>query len=314
MLILCMDGHQQLAEALSHSLEADILPLESRHFPDGEHYFNVPAEVKDEDVVVLCHLHQPNDKAMGLLFMARHLKDMGAKRVGLVSPYLAYMRQDIRFQPGECLTSKYFAELISNVFDYLVTIDPHLHRYHHLNEIYSIPTRTLHATAIIGEYLHKLGEENPDQKLLIVGPDEESEQWAKTVADAAGCEHLVLTKTRSGDRDVAIHIPDVEKYQQHLPVMVDDIISTGRTMLRTAEELKKQGLNKPLCIGVHAVFADGAIEEMRAGPIADIRTCNCIPHDTNQIDIGYLLTPAILELILECETHITLPESEEDAS
>lgn len=307
MLILCMDGHQQLAESLAQSLAAKVLPLEHRHFPDGEHYFNLPAEVNGEDVVVLCHLHQPNDKAMGLLFMASHLKEMGAKRVGLVSPYLAYMRQDIRFQPGECLTSKYFARLISQHFDYLVTIDPHLHRYHHLNEIYSIPTRTLHATRIIGEYLHTIGqqlsEQNPAQKVLVVGPDEESEQWAKTVASAAGCEHLVLTKTRRGDRDVAIHIPDVEQYRQHLPVMVDDIISTGRTMLRTAEQLQQQGLNAPLCIGVHAVFADGAEQEMRAGPIADIRTCNCIPHPTNSIDIGYLITPAILELILECESN-----------
>ncbi|WP_420589803.1 ribose-phosphate diphosphokinase [Bacterioplanoides sp.] len=307
MLILCLDGHQQLAKAMSKALQADVLPLESRHFPDGEHYFNLPADVRGEDVVVLCHLHQPNDKAMGLLFMARHLKDMGARRVGLVAPYLAYMRQDIRFQPGECLTSKYFAELISDAFDYLVTIDPHLHRYHHLNEIYSIPTRTLHATRIIGEYLKKLAEKNPQQKLLVVGPDEESEQWAETVARAAGCEHLVLTKTRSGDRDVAIHIPDVEKYQHHLPVMVDDIISTGRTMLRTAEELKKQGLNQPLCIGVHAVFAEGALSEMQQGPIADIQTCNCIPHQTNQIDISYLLTPAILELVLECESQPVEP-------
>lgn len=307
MLILCLDGHQQLANAMSKALQADVLPLESRHFPDGEHYFNLPADVRGEDVVVLCHLHQPNDKAMGLLFMARHLKDMGARHVGLVAPYLAYMRQDIRFQPGECLTSKYFAELISNAFDYLVTIDPHLHRYHHLNEIYSIPTRTLHATRIIGEYLKKLAEKNPQQKLLVVGPDEESEQWAETVAHAAGCEHLVLTKTRSGDRDVAIHIPDVEKYQHHLPVMVDDIISTGRTMLHTAEELKKQGLNQPLCIGVHAVFAEGALSEMQQGPIADIQTCNCIPHQTNQIDISYLLTPAILELVLECESQPVEP-------
>lgn len=299
MLILCMDGHQQLAESLSKALAAEVLPLESRHFPDGEWYFNLPANVEGEDVVVLCHLHQPNDKALGLLFMAAHLKEMGAERVGLVAPYLAYMRQDIRFQPGECLTSKYFAKLISEHFDYLVTIDPHLHRYHHLNEIYSIPTRTLHATRIIGEYLSQLSEQNPEHPLLVVGPDEESEQWAKTVATAAGCEHLVLTKTRSGDRDVAIDIPDVERYRNHLPVMVDDIISTGRTMLRTAEQLQHQGLKHPLCIGVHAVFAEGAEAEMRAGPIADIRTCNCIPHNTNQIDISYLMTPAILELILE---------------
>ena len=182
--------------------------------------------------------------------------------------------------------------------DYLITIDPHLHRYHSLSEIYSIPAQALHATDIIGHYL-KQQVSNP----LVIGPDEESEQWAKNVAQIAGCDYLVLRKTRSGDRDVAIHIPDVQIYADHQPVLVDDIISTGRTMLRTADELVAQGLNKPLCIGVHAVFAEGgpgvpsADEEMRAGPIAGIVTCNCIPHVTNGIDISPLLVPAIQAML-----------------
>ncbi len=102
---------------------------------------------------------------------------------------------------------------------------------------------------------------------------------------------------------MAIHIPDVQRYSDHQPVLVDDIISTGRTMLRTAEELVAQGLNQPLCIGVHAVFAEGgpgvpsADEEMRAGPIAGIVTSNCIPHVTNGIDVSQLLTPAVLSML-----------------
>ncbi len=111
--ILCLDDHAALAsilaEQLSQQQPVSVLPLERRHFPDGELYFNVPADVQGADIIVLCHLHQPGEKALALWFMARHLRDMGARRIGLVAPYLAYMRQDIRFQPGECLTSKYFA-------------------------------------------------------------------------------------------------------------------------------------------------------------------------------------------------------------
>lgn len=301
--ILSLDGHQQLAGELAQQLnaagcETRILTLESRHFPDGELYFNLPEDVAGDDVIVLCQLHQPSDKTLALWLMAGHLRDMGVRSIGLVAPYLAYMRQDIRFKPGECLTSKYFAELINLRFDYLITIDPHLHRYHNLNEIYRIPAVALHATDVIGQYL-KNEVKNP----LIIGPDEESEQWATEVAAVAGCDVLVLRKTRSGDRDVAIHIPDVQQYADHQPVLVDDIISTGRTMLRTAEELVAQGLNKPLCIGVHAVFAEGgpgvpsADEEMRAGPINGIVTCNCIPHPTNGIDVSQLLTPAVLSML-----------------
>jgi ribose-phosphate pyrophosphokinase len=301
--LLCLDGHESLAESLAQQLskagtETRLLALESRHFPDGELYFNLPDIIQGDDVIVLCQLHQPSDKALALWFMARHLREFGARRIGLVAPYLAYMRQDIRFQPGECLTSKYFAELINQNFDYLITIDPHLHRYHSLSEIYSIPAQALHATDSIGQYL----KQNVN-KPLVIGPDEESEQWAKDVAHIAGCDYLVLRKTRSGDRDVAIHIPDVQTYAGHQPVLVDDIISTGRTMLRTADELIAQGLNKPLCIGVHAVFAEGgpgvpsADEEMRAGPIAGIVTCNCILHATNGIDISPLLVPAIQNML-----------------
>lgn len=301
--ILVLDGHQSLAQTLAQQLTASgretaVLSLETRHFPDGELYFNLPENITGKDIIVLCHLHQPSDKALALWFMAGHLRDFGVRSVGLVAPYLAYMRQDIRFNPGECLTSKYFAELINQRFDYLITVDPHLHRYHNLNEIYSIPAEALHATDIIGDYL-KTQVKNP----LVVGPDEESEQWASEVAAVAGCDFLVLRKTRSGDRDVAIHIPDVQRYADHQPVLVDDIISTGRTMLRTAEELVAQGLNQPLCIGVHAVFAEGgegvpsADEEMRAGPIAGIVTSNCIPHVTNGIDVSQLLTPAVLSML-----------------
>ena len=304
-LLLCLDQHQALAESLAEQLTAagkpvQLLALEQRHFPDGELYFNLPADVQGADVIVLCHLHQPSDKTLGLWFMARHLRDMGARSVGLVAPYLAYMRQDIRFQPGECLTSRYFADLINLSFDFLITIDPHLHRYHNLNEIYRIPAQALHATDSIAAYL-RAHVERP----LIIGPDEESEQWAREVAERAGCEVLVLKKIRSGDRDVAIALPDVQRYAQHQPVLVDDIISTGHTMLRTAEQLVQQGLQKPLCIGVHAVFAEGgeglpsAADEMQAGPVAGVITCNCIPHPTNAIDISPLLVPAILQRIPE---------------
>ncbi|GGY37652.1 phosphoribosylpyrophosphate synthetase [Bacterioplanes sanyensis] len=291
MKLLCLDQHQAMATALSSALGAEQLPLEQRHFPDGELYFNLPADVSGEDIVLLCHLHQPNDPAMAIWFLARHLRDMGAGNIILVAPYLAYMRQDIRFQPGECLTSKYFAELISQAVDGLTTIDPHLHRYNSLDEIYRIPSRVLHATDAIGDYLRTLA------KPLVIGPDAESEQWATAVANAAGCDYLVLNKQRSGDREVAIDVPDIRHYQQHTPVLVDDIVSTGRTMLRTAEQLVQQGLPKPLCIAVHAVFAEGAEQEMRAGPIADIVSCDCIPHPSNRIATAGLLAPAINDLM-----------------
>ncbi len=291
MYLVCLDDHLALTQSMAEHLQAKVLPLERRLFPDGEFYFNIDADVTEQDVVMLCHLHQPNDKALAIWFMAKHLRDMGARSVGLVAPYLAYMRQDIRFQPGECLTSRYFAELLNQSVDYLITIDPHLHRYHALNEIYRIPARALHASQLIGQHLKHI------ERPLVIGPDEESEQWAAVVAKEAGCDFLVLRKERHGDRDVLINMPDIDRFRHHTPVLVDDIISTGRTLLRTAEHIQQQGLMPPLCIGVHAVFAEGAEHEMRQGPIADIITCNTIPHASNGIDVSAMLAQGVVELL-----------------
>jgi ribose-phosphate pyrophosphokinase len=251
-------------------------------------------DFSEQDVVLISHLNQPNEKAIGLLFLAGHLRDMGAKSVGLIAPYLAYMRQDIRFKDGECITSRYFSGLINNAFDYLVTIDPHLHRYHRLDEIYRIPNRALHATNIIGEYIKKM-----IPNALIIGPDAESAQWAEGVAAAAQCEFLVFEKTRKGDRDVSVSMPDLSCYADAQPVLVDDIISTGRTLVETAEGLVVAGLRPAICIGVHSVLAEGAEETLNNPAIANWLSCNTIPHASNAIDVSQLIAPAITAIMAE---------------
>ena len=267
MKLICADGHLELANSLGKLLNAEVITPEHRLFPDGEHYYRLDGDFFNEDVVLLSHLHQPNEKAIGLLFLAGHLRDVGARSVGLVAPYLAYMRQDIRFKEGECITSRYFAGLISNAFNYLVTIDPHLHRYHSLNEIYRIPNRALHATNLIGEYIKRM-----IPNALIIGPDAESAQWAEGVAEAAQCEFLVFEKTRKGDR---------------------------RTLVETAEGLVEAGLRPAICIGVHPVLAEGAEITLNNPAIANWLSCNTIPHASNAIDVSYLLAPAIAAMMAE---------------
>ena len=111
------------------------------------------------------------------------------------------MRQDRRFKPGEAITSRQTAELLSNAFDWLVTVDPHLHRYGSLSEIYRIPTHVVHATPLISKWIRE-HVANP----LIIGPDSESEQWVSAVANDAGSPYSVLEKVRRGDRDVEISV------------------------------------------------------------------------------------------------------------
>ena len=108
-------------------------------------------------------------------------------QVGLVAPYLAYMRQDRRFKPGEAVTSREVAQLLSGAFDWLVTVDPHLHRYTSLAEIYRIPTHVTHAAPLISQWIKA-----NVPRALVIGPDSESEQWVSAVASEAGAPFTVL--------------------------------------------------------------------------------------------------------------------------
>lgn len=283
-VVLAFPGHEALAQDLAQRLEAESGRFTLRRFPDGESYLRIETELAARSAILVAALDRPDDKLLPLLFGARTARELGAVRVGLVAPYLAYMRQDRRFQPGEAVTSVHFARLLSTCVDWLVTVDPHLHRRSGLGEIYSIPTRVVHAAPLVSAWIRQ-----HVAAPLLVGPDTESEQWVTAVADAAGAPYVVLQKLRRGDRDVEISVPDVERWRARTPVLVDDIISTARTMIETVGHLKRAGLAPPVCIGVHAVFAGEAYEALRAAGAARIVTCNTITHPSNAIDLGELL-------------------------
>ncbi len=257
--------------------------LETRSFPDGESYLNVLTNVKDEHCVLLLNAIQPDEQFLTWIFMAENLKELGAKSVGLLIPYLPYMRQDIRFKPGESVTSRHFARLISQSFDWLITTDPHLHRYDCLSEIYTIPTQIVPAAPVIAEWIR-----NSIQNPLIVGPDSESEQWVAEVASLVGCEFEVLLKERSGDRDVDVSLPKRADLSNKTPVLVDDIISTGQTMAKAVESLMQSGANAPVCIGVHPLFSDACVDLLLGSGAQQVVSCNTIKHPTaciNMVDV-----------------------------
>lgn len=289
-LIFALPGNEKLAGGLAKNLKAEIGKAILRRFPDGESYVCVESNVQEKTAIVVAALHEPDDKFLMLVFLAAALEDLGAKRIILVAPYLAYMRQDRRFKAGEAITSVCFARLISERFDGLITIDPHLHRYSSLNEIYTIPNIVSHAAPLISDWIRE-NIYNP----LLVGPDSESEQWVKSVAEAANAPYVILEKIRRGDRNVEISIPRIEKWREKTPVLVDDIISTAGTMIETLNHLKEIEMTAPVCIGVHAVFAGNAYADLLAAGTGGIYTCDTIPHVSNAISVLPLLTEVILQ-------------------
>lgn len=292
-ILLALPGNDALAGALAHELAWPLGSLASRHFPDGETYMRIESECAERSVALVCTLDRPDEKVLPLLFAADALRDLGATRVGLVAPYLSYMRQDRRFQRGEAVTSRSFARILSNHFDWLATTDPHLHRLRALDEIYSIPTRVVHAAPALGAWV----AENIERPLLI-GPDSESAQWVADVATRAAAPSLVLEKRRHGDLDVEITVPDIERYRDRTAVIVDDIISSARTMAAAIEHIRAAGMSPPVCLGVHAIFASDAQQTLDAAGAGLVVTTDSIPHGSNRIPIAGLLAPAVLALAI----------------
>jgi ribose-phosphate pyrophosphokinase len=285
-----MPGNDVLAGRLAAELGFELGHIETRAFPDGETYLRFLTSPEGRAVAVVCTLDHPDDKLLPLLFAAATARDLKASRVGLVSPYLAYMRQDRRFKPGEAVTSREIARLLSGAFDWLVTVDPHLHRYGSLAEIYTVPTRIVHAAPLVSRWI-KANVAEP----LIIGPDSESEQWVSAVAKDAGAPYSVLEKTRLGDREVVVRLRDKELETGRTPVLVDDIISSGRTMIEAVRLLSAEGRAAPVCIAVHGLFADQA-DVLLADAGARVVTTNTVPHGTNGIDVTPLLAGAVGEI------------------
>ena len=127
------------------------------------------------------------------------------------------------------------------------------------------------------------------EKPVVIGPDAESEQWVSEVATLANAPYLVLNKKRRGDRDVEIAVPRLESWETHTPVLVDDIISTARTMIETVVHLGDAGYSPPVCIGVHPIFAGDAYESLTHAGAERVVTCNTINHPSNAIDINEIV-------------------------
>ncbi len=285
-LIFSFPGNEELAASIATQTKSVLGEAEIRHFPDGESYVRILSNVCAKHVWMVCRLDRPDAKLASLYYFSKIARSMNATSVSLVCPYLPYMRQDKSFHSGEGVTSRFFAEFISSLADELITIDPHLHRFPTLDSIYTIQTKTRTATDLIGQWIRN-NITNP----FIVGPDMESEQWVKRTAEACGAPFASLRKIRSGDKNVSIHLPDHFNLEERTPVLVDDIISTGKTMIETVQLLKGKSVTAPVCVGVHGIFAGQAYEELRSSGVAEIVTTNAVLHPSNQIDISTLLLP-----------------------
>jgi len=289
--LIALPGNEPLTRALAEQLGADQIDLNYRRFPDGESYLCLADSLEDRRVVLVASLDRPDEKIPSVLFAADLARDLGALRVGLVCPYLAYMRQDTRFHPGEALTSRSFARWLSAHLDWLVTVDPHLHRYDSLDEIYTLESEVVAAAPALSDWIDECVD-----RPVVIGPDNESEQWVRAVAEPADLPWRVMTKTRFGDRDVRLEVPDLRELEGHTPVLVDDIISSGATVAEATRHLLDAGFEAPVVVAVHGLFGDRSRELLRHAGVARVVCTNSVNAPESEIGLSRLLVPAIERL------------------
>lgn len=286
-LILPLPGNEAFSRRLADEGLWELGAMETRRFPDGETYVRILSDVAGKAVALVSTLARPDDGFLRLIFVADAARALGAREVILIAPYLAYMRQDRRFRPGEAVTSRTFARLISSSFDRLVTVDPHLHRYPALDALYTIPAMTLHAAPVLANWI-AAEVRNP----LLIGPDEESEQWVSAIAARIGAPHAVLRKVRHGDRNVDIELPDLSRWRSLQPVLVDDIASSGHTLIEAARKLPLYGLSRPDVAVVHGIFAGDSYQ--RLTPLCGrIVSADSVIHPTNVVGLASLIADSI---------------------
>lgn len=291
LVVASLPENLALADRIAALLDIEQVGLEMRRFPDEETYLRYDSPVAGKRVAIVCSLDRPDRKFLPIAFAAGAARERGAAGVGLVAPYLAYMRQDASFHPGEAVTSKHFGRLLSSAIDWLVTVDPHLHRRKSLAEIFQIPAKAVHAAPLISQWIN-----SEVAAPLLLGPDSESEQWVRAVASASDAPFAVMDKVRRGDRDVEVSLPDLTAWRDRTPVLIDDIASTATTMIEGVKRLRTAGMPDPICVAVHGIFAGDAYDALRRAGAQRIVTVNTIPHESNAIDATGLLAEAIREV------------------
>ena len=191
------------------------------------------------------------------------------------------MRQDAVFKEGESILARHFAEILSENLDALITVDPHLHRFFSLDQVYPIRTYLAHTTSPIAQWI-KTHINEP----VIVGPDSESRQWVEAIAGEIKVPFLVANKVRRGDKDVEITVKGLEEFKDKTVVIVDDIVSTGHTILEITKHLEDSGINNIICIATHAIFNENAYGKLAHSHLSQIVSCNTIPHVSNAVDVS----------------------------
>ena len=297
MIILGGSASGPLAEKVSKVPGLKPGRLEIKKFPDGEMYVRVHEDVRGQDVAVIQSLYGPNcnEKIFEYLLLVDTLRDLGARSITGVAPYLAYARQDARFYPGEAVTPSSLARLFEAAgTTSFLTVDCEPHRLGGVANVFKIPAQNLSAMSLLGRYTR---ENLAPRNSIVIAPDEGAEDLAAAVAKELDGEHFVFQKKRirkegSTISKITVDAGDLELKGRDV-VFADDIISTGTTIAEGAKACKSRGAKRIFALCTHPVLGQGAIKRISSAGVSKVIGTDTIPSPVSRVSVAPIIARAI---------------------
>ncbi len=270
-----------LAKRLAKSAQAELLRPIVQRFPDGEIYVRLQADLEGKEVAVVQSLSPPqNDHLMELLLLLDLVRDLKAKKILAIVPYLAYARQDRRFQEGEALSVKSVADLLSRRIHKLLTVDAHSQL---ALSYFSCEIEEVRALPYLGKKMLDLNLRDP----LFLAPDEGSAKRVEEAAREAGADFDFLEKERISPTEVRIKPRELKTSGRDVVIM-DDIISTGGTVLEACKCIR--GARRIWVCCVHGLFVGDSVEKLRKAGVERIVSSDSVETSYSQISLAPLIS------------------------
>ncbi|MEK6850403.1 MAG: ribose-phosphate diphosphokinase, partial [Nanoarchaeota archaeon] len=249
MLIAAFPEVGAIGKKVAHALKAEYTKIYVKDFPDSEFHLKLKRNPKGKTVVIINSITKdPDEKIVETVLAEGIARDYKAKKVILVATYLPYMRQDTHFMNYDSFSAKHMLEIFAG-FDKIIAVDPHLHRIKKMHYL-SHKAESITADGVVADYIKK----NFRREFEIIGPDEESRQWSVRIAHMLKKKVFILQKERIGDKKIRQKVAKLGSGKDY--IIIDDIISTGHTLVGALKMAKSQGAKKLTCIGIHGLLVD----------------------------------------------------------
>jgi ribose-phosphate pyrophosphokinase len=289
-----------LATAIAKHLDAELVPVDLRIFPDGESKIKM-RRVDNDYCIVVQSTYLPTDRhLLQALMMIKRCSEDGAANVCAVMPYMAYSRQDRAFLDGEVVSMALVAKLIETVgTKRLITVD--IHSPASLS-YFTIDTQNISAVGLLADYAAVKIKPNAP---IVVSPDLGGAKRAVKFARMLGTDMVALKKIR--DKDTAEVIIEEKELNSSVVgrdlILLDDMISTGESIVEACRFLRRYKPNKIYAICTHALLIGDATTRIKAAGVEEIISTNSVPGINAKVDLAPLITTK-LKAIIDTKKHL----------